>query len=154
MTWARIDDQLHGHRKIKRAWKTRGALGLHLMALSYCAGHLTDGYVDEEFVEEKLPSKAERVKLVGALIEAGLWIAVEGGWRINDFLDYNPSRADVEERRRKEAERKALARAAKSQQSPRVVPLGRDTESHGESQGESALSRPGPSRPGPWEQHG
>lgn len=106
MPWARLDDQFHGHMKAKLAWRTPRALGLHLLAMSYCAGLVTDGFVDDLFVEEKLPSKAERTKTCGALVDAGLWTKVEGGYVIHDWLHYNPSKEKVEERRRKDRERK------------------------------------------------
>jgi hypothetical protein len=107
MSWAKLDDQLHAHRKAKIAWKAHPrALGMHLLALSYCAGHLTDGLVDEEFVEEKVPAKREREQVTDALVKAGLWTREDDGWRINDWLDYNPSRADVLDRRHRDSERK------------------------------------------------
>lgn len=95
MSWVKLDDQLHGNRKIKRAWKTRGALGLHLLALSYSGCYDLEGFVPEDFVEEKLPSARERSAAVNALTfvpagcQAGLWIAVDGGWRIHDWEQYN-----------------------------------------------------------------
>lgn len=100
MTWCKLDDQLHGHPKVKGAWyRSRASLGLHLMALSYCACYLTDGYVPDEFVQEKLPARSERSKAVEALVDWELWRSAEGGWRICDYLDYNPSRQEVEDAR-------------------------------------------------------
>lgn len=95
MSWAKIDDQLHGHRKIQRAWKCRAALGLHLMALSYSACYEPKGFVSEEFVEEKLPNARERATVLRALTDApagfdhGLWEPAEGGWNIHDWDEYN-----------------------------------------------------------------
>jgi len=147
MSWAKVDDQLHGHRKAKLAWKRHPrALGLHLLALSYCAGHLTDGLVDVEFVEEKVPVARERTAVTAALVDAGLWTVVEDGWRIHDWLEYNPSRTDILEKRRADAERKARRRAAESGQSPN----GRAAESGGPRAGAPAgASRPVPSQPLP-----
>lgn len=122
MSWAKVDDQLHGHRKAKLAWKYHPrALGLHLLALSYCAGHLTDGFVDLEFVEEKLPAGRERENVTAALVNAGLWVPENGGWRINDWLDYNPSRAEVLDKRAKDSARKARGKNKESAQSPNGV---------------------------------
>lgn len=122
MSWGKIDDQFHAHRKAKRAWKACPAsLGLHLLAISYCAGHLTDGLVDHEFVEEKIPAARRREQATRALVDAGLWVIEEGGWRINDWLDYNPSRADVLEKRRSDAARKARRLRAESTGTPRGV---------------------------------
>lgn len=122
MSWGKIDDQFHAHRKAKRAWKGHPrALGMHLLAMSYCAGQLTDGLVDDEFVEEKLPNKREREQVCEALVAAELWIREDDGWRINDWLEYNPSRADTLDKRRKDSERKARGRDTQSARIPRGV---------------------------------
>lgn len=122
MAWAKLDDQFHSHRKAKQAWKAdRGALGLHLLAMSYCAGQLTDGLVDDEFVEEKLPAKRERQQVTDGLVAAGLWVREDDGWRINDWLAFNVSRADTLDKRQREAERKARARGAPSASRPANV---------------------------------
>lgn len=147
MTWAKIDDQLHAHRKVKKAWKAhRGSLGLHLLAMSYCAGHLTDGLVDDEFVEEKLPNDRERVAITDALVAAGLWGREDDGWRINDWLDFNPSRADVEERRRRDADRKATRRRGESTKRPRGHAADTDRNPADPSR---AGASPDPTRPDP-----
>jgi hypothetical protein len=119
-TWAKLDDGFHAHRKAKRAWRNHPrALGLHLLAVSYCASQLTDGFVDNEFIEEKLPAARERAAVTAALVDAGLWTAEEDGWRIHDWLDFNPSRAEVLGRRRKDSERKQSARVRReSERSP------------------------------------
>lgn len=104
MSWARVDDGLHAHPKIRRAWKCRPALGLHLMALSYCGrwgGEL--GLVPDEFVEEKLPNARERRQVTEALVDAGLWDAAEGGWLIHDWPEYNHAAQAGAEKARKAA---------------------------------------------------
>lgn len=116
MTWARLDDRFHSHRKVMRAWKShRAAIGLHVLALTYTCGHELDGHVDVEFVELLLPKTAEREKVVSALVEAGLWDENGTGWVIHDFLKFNQSAADLRDKRDKEAARKAASRAGKSE---------------------------------------
>lgn len=111
MAWVKIDDQLHAHPKVRRAWRASPrALGLHLLALSYCGQYLSDGFVDEDFVEERLPRRAERADALKALVDAGLWDVADGGWQIHDFLEYNRSRAETEETRAWDNKRKALFR--------------------------------------------
>lgn len=123
MSWAKLDDQFHAHRKATKAWRAHPrALGMHMLAMSYCAGHLTDGLVDDEFVEEKLPQQREREAVVRALTDAELWRRVDDGWVINDWLEYNPSRADTLEKRRKEAERKARGRQRQAERPANVHP--------------------------------
>ncbi len=119
MSWAKLDDQFHAHRKAMKAWRGHPrALGLHMLAMSYCAGHLTDGLVDDEFVEEKVPAKRERELTTAALVDADLWAREDGGWRIHDWLEFNPSRADTLDKRHKEADRKARGRAKQAQSCP------------------------------------
>ncbi len=111
MTWAKVDDQFHAHRKATKAWRGHPrALGLHLLAMSYCAGHLTDGLVDDEFVDEKIPQPRERQQATAALVDAELWVREDDGWRIHDWLDFNPSKADVEASRGVDRFRKELTR--------------------------------------------
>lgn len=115
MTWARLDDRFHSHRKVVKAWKlNRASVGLHVLALTYTCGHELNGHVDPEFVETMLPKLGERERAVSALVQAGLWKADGDGWLVHDFLDYNQSAEDLRDKRNKEASRKAAARAAKS----------------------------------------
>lgn len=108
MTWARFDDRYHDNRKVKRAWRAHPrAVGLHAMAVTYCAMHETDGIVDMEWLDEKLPAVKEREKVLGALVDTGLFEALEdGSFLVHDYLTYNPARDDLEEKRRKDSERK------------------------------------------------
>lgn len=105
MMWVRIDDQLHAHPKVQKAWHACDtSLGLHLLALSHAGCYRTDGYVDPEFVHRQLPQTKIRHRAVKALVDSGLWEANGNGWVIHDYLEYNPSRKSVEEVRRKRAE--------------------------------------------------
>jgi hypothetical protein len=141
MSWAKLDDQFHSHPKARAAWKAHPrALGLHVLAMSYCAGHLTDGFVDDAFIEEKLPDKRERAQTVEALVRADLWAARPHGWQINDWLDYNPSKADVIAKRQADADRKQRGRD--SQTKARL----RDVSARNPSGVRAESSRPVPSR--------
>ncbi|MCK9249991.1 MAG: hypothetical protein M0P31_13590 [Solirubrobacteraceae bacterium] len=114
MGWAKIDDQLHGDRKVRRLWHTEpAALGLWTLALSHCANQETDGHIDDLWVLERVPDDEMRERLVTALVSVGLWDERDGsdGWWIHDYLDYNPSRAELVAKRRADAERKAAGRA-------------------------------------------
>lgn len=114
MTWSRLDDRFGTHRKVSRAWKRdRASIGLYAMALTYTSSHELDGHIDPEWVESKLPKPGERRRAVDALVSAGLWEENSEGWIVHDFLDYNPSAAELREKRAAEAARKAAARAAK-----------------------------------------
>lgn len=147
MTWARLDDRFHEHRKVKSAWHVDpGAVGLHVVAITYCAGHETDGLVDVEFVREKLPRQRDRDRLIGALVNAGLWEPVDDGWLLHDFLDYNPSKASLDEKRARDAERKARGRRTQSERTPHVVRADTTRSPNGV---HAASGGPDPTRPDP-----
>lgn len=110
MPWARVDDELFHHPKVRRAWRCRPALGLHLMALSYCMKHGTEGLIHSEFVEDQLPDPGERSNVTAALVDCGLWEQDASDWRIHDFLRFNPSNQQIAERRDADAKRKASSR--------------------------------------------
>jgi hypothetical protein len=96
MTWARLDDRLHAHPKAIKAGLE--AMGVWVMALSYCAAYGTDGRVDRDAVERICGSRKVFERVTKRLEACGLWERDEtgSGFRIHDFLDYNPSRSDVE----------------------------------------------------------
>lgn len=97
MTWARLDDHMDEHPKVQRV----GPLGLYLQvrAILYAARNLTDGFVPEAKARE-LAFAATAVggdvgDLIAAMVREGLWEPVAGGYRVHDYLEYNPSRAEV-----------------------------------------------------------
>lgn len=104
MAWAKLDDLYDDNRKIKRAWRQHPrAVGLHAMAITYCARHETDGVVDLEWIEERLPTAKERNSVIAVLIDCGLFEAAPNGdLRVHDYLTYNRSKSAAEvERARK-----------------------------------------------------
>ena len=96
MSWAKFDDRYDDNRKVKRAWRRdRAAVGLHAMAITYCSRHRTDGIVDIDWLEDRLPNAAERATTIAVLIESGLFEPLDvEHWYVHDYLAYNPSRAD------------------------------------------------------------
>lgn len=111
MPWARLDDSFHGHPKVRAVWRCRPALGLYTLALSYAMAYGTEGKISKEWVEDQLPDAGERRTVVAALVRAGLWRENSHGWEIHDFLDYNPSNADITARRKADRERKREVRS-------------------------------------------
>lgn len=124
--WTRIDDQFY--LQTKNARIDRDSQDLYLAGLVYASGQLTDGMIPAEkltllAIWAKLPSEANIQAIAQALVQANFWHVLENGdYLIHDFLDYNPSRAEVEALReaRSEAGRRggqktASKRASKSQ---------------------------------------
>lgn len=101
MPWAKLDDGLAFHAKIIEAGNA--ATGVWARGLAWSAFHLTDGHV---------PAKIARViagesrGALAALVRSRLWVECPGGYQIHDYLKYNPSKAEVLEKREKDRTRK------------------------------------------------
>lgn len=120
MSWARFDDAMAEHRKTRKTLRAGGlrglaAFGLHALGILHSSRYLTDGQVDVDFTEDVYELGRVKPKdrdLPVVLVEAGLWLpGQDGAWTVHDYLEYNPSRSQVETRRAKEAARKAAQRA-------------------------------------------
>lgn len=124
MSWFKVDDKFHGHPKAVEAAAQLAALGLWVLAGSYCSDYPeTDGFVSLQ-VATRLAGGTNAAKRLGAVLVAakgssrvGLWVVAEGGWRFHDWGQYQPTAEDVAERlatlsaKRAEAGRKgAVAR--------------------------------------------
>ena len=104
MAWTRIDDGFRTNIKIRKAGPD-GVL-LYLFGLVYCNTNLTDGYIDNVFLPQILADAFCKTPkaTVKKLIDCGLWIEIEGGYQVNDFLEYNFSKEEVEKRRQAKVE--------------------------------------------------
>jgi len=107
VAWLRIDDRFRTHPKIQRA-----QLGgwLHFCGISYCREHLTDGLIPREAVGTLAPGLMTPYKHAARLVEVGLWHEEKDGFRVHDFLDWNPTRDEVEANREWGRQRKGLYR--------------------------------------------
>ena len=110
MSWFKVDDKLHSHPKVLGV--PLRAMGLWVLAGAWCSDQLTDGVVPRAV----LPSLGAKPADAEALVACGLWVRVEVGWAFHDWSDFQPSRANTLDRRAKDAQRKAEARAAKAAQ--------------------------------------
>lgn len=106
MTWAKLDDTFHHHPKVLSV--SLSAKGLFALSLSYATDNLTDGFVPEKWVAMQLLEDDQTAP--EQLKKAGLWTATDGGYRIHDYEVYNPTRADIEEKRKADAVRKRDSR--------------------------------------------
>lgn len=91
MSWARYDDELSMNKKIGRL-RAKGvdgiaAVGLHLLANTYCRHNGTAGEI-EAHVPELLAGRCGP-KLARLLAEVGMFDVTEDGWEIHDFHDYS-----------------------------------------------------------------
>lgn len=132
MVWVKIDDHFTDNPKIEKL--SDRAFRLHVAGLCYCGANLTDGFVPDDRVRRLLPSVTKR--MVAELVECNVWLPADGGYEIKSFLEYNPSKAKVDQDRAEAAERQRRWRSSRR-------------ESQRDKQRESRLPRPDPSRPDP-----
>jgi hypothetical protein len=155
MPWVRIDEEFPRHPKVVKA----GPLGMamHVAALCYCNQYLTDGFIPRAVVSGLIDLSGIGMRqwmgevagggedatwelVVQDLEDAGLWEREQGGWRIHDYHDYQPSREHVLKVRevRKEAGRKggqAKSKQGGSNLLGNVRPLSRATvEANGQAE--------------------
>lgn len=88
MTWVKLDDKVASHAKTIAAGNA--AFGAWIRMIAWSCSHLTDGVVSTA-VSRTMASPAELKRLV----EVGLLDRSEAGYAIHDFLDWNPSAAEV-----------------------------------------------------------
>lgn len=147
MSWAKLDDAMCEHRKVKRTLrKSRPAIALHFLGILHCSRYLTDGFVEHEYVEEVLPPR-ERESALAALVEYGLWVPCDGGYTIHDYLEHNPTRAKVLAQRAADAARKAAGRNSRGKPAPVRADSERTPDGLPAESGRPVPSRPVPRNP-------
>ena len=112
MAWFKVDDKLHSHPKRHRAGLR--AMGLWVVAGSWCGDQLTDGHVPRDMLAA-LGGKTVDAK---ALVDAGLWETTPTGWQFHDWQGRNPTRDDVETQRAEWRKRQQAARARRTGTDP------------------------------------
>lgn len=101
MAWARIDDKFLDNPKVRKAGKE--ATYLYLSGLVYSSSQLTEGFISDEalgLVAFKGFIRNEQTH-ADKLVECGLWDRVDGGYQIHDYLEYNPTKEEIEQARAK-----------------------------------------------------
>lgn len=106
MAYVRIDDSAMTNLKIVRS--PDSAFRLWMKGLCYCQMHLTDGFIPTEALGPMEAKRKDIDALCSVLVEgkAELWQRVPGGFMVHDYFDHNDSKVVVEERKRKDRERK------------------------------------------------
>lgn len=114
MTWFKVDDGFATSvpvLRIPRRYRAQ-AVGLWVLAGTWAAKELTDGYVPKYVVTEVAASTEAIAK---HLVSVGLWdvCSDRDGFLFVGWSKYQPSKEQVLSRRAEEAERKKKAREAK-----------------------------------------
>jgi hypothetical protein len=99
MTWVKIDESMTEHPKVAQV--SDRAFRLHVSALCYANRVLTDGHVPDRVATQLVPNGK---RAANELVDAGIWERHNGGFEIHDYLEYQPSKAEVEDLSRKRAE--------------------------------------------------
>lgn len=167
MTWSKFDDAAAKNPKSREVGNE--AWALWAAAVMYCNRHLTDGLISlAALADDCLPrsiSETKAKKLAEQLCdcatrEDGFGLFERAGkekYRVHDFLEWNPSKSDVESRRKLDRDRKRGKKEsdAESNGTPRGIPDGFQPDSEVESARlpeptrASAGALPVPSRPVP-----
>ena len=114
--WFKVDDKLHDHRKVHRLLEEHdehamAAMGLWLMAGSWCGDQMTDGLISAAVLRRW---SADWAVLAAALVDVGLWEMsdVEGRphHQFHDWLEYNDSAEEILSTRAAKAARMAIQR--------------------------------------------
>lgn len=101
MGWGKFDDAYPHHPKMLAAGAD--GLALDVAAVCYSNRYGTDGFIPEAMLPALFPPLKSPAKVARKLVDVGRWELTDGGWLIHDFGDYNPTAAEVEERRQKRA---------------------------------------------------
>lgn len=122
MSWAKLDDRYDDNRKIKRAWKRNPrAVGLHAMAITYSSRHNTDGRIDIDWLEDRIPKQSDRDKTIAVLVDTGLFDVIDDEtWQVHDYLEYNASK-EGREGQSHAAREAARVRWAKAEEAKRIA---------------------------------
>lgn len=139
MTWVRLADDFYDHPKLLAAGPTAG--WLWVCGLAYCNRYLTDGFLPSAAVT-RLADIENPHRLAARLVDIGLWESVDGGYRVHDYRDYQPTAETVRTDRAKVSARVAAWRERRS--NAVTAPSGNGV---GNGVGNAA---PGPARPGPY----
>lgn len=108
MAYARIDDGIIDHPKVLEAGED--ARDLFIIGVIWCNKHLTDGRIPKAALGV-LSQKKTAKRNAEALVRVGLWYDHGDHWQVHDYLDWNPSREEVEKQRAASAERMRKSRA-------------------------------------------
>lgn len=109
MGWVKLDDHFDENPKLEGI--SLRAFRAYVFSLTYSARNLTDGYISGRVSIHLVGNYGDRAGVELELVDRGLWDAIPGGFRVHDYLAYNPSKQDVLARREVERERKSRYRS-------------------------------------------
>lgn len=93
LTWIKLDDNFPTNPKVLAAGDMAG--WLYVCGLCYCGNALTDGFIPVAAVG-RLTGLPEPDQLASALVDAGLWLEVDGGFSVHNYEKKQRTRAKIE----------------------------------------------------------
>ena len=99
LAWVRLDSGCaRNHKVIELAHRKRWqAIACYVAGLGYSGEHGLAGFVHESCLTFIHGTHS----MASQLCEVGLWIAVPGGWEINDWDEYQPTNEEAQARKKK-----------------------------------------------------
>ena len=106
MVWAKFSDDWHDNPKMLQL--PLDAVGLDSRAITWSCKNLSDGYLNLSVVKH-IAGVRNWKKIADTLVAAGRWEEdnEKGGYWIHDFLEFNPSYQEIEEKRASDRSRKS-----------------------------------------------
>lgn len=95
--WTKLDDKFWSDPKVEEAGNE--AAGAYARMLAYCGDHLTEGKLTDGAARY-----IARPKIIERLAEFGFIVPNGNGWVIPNYLEFNPTKAEVEATRRARSE--------------------------------------------------
>lgn len=143
MPWVKLDDQFFANPKVIDL--SKDAKLLYLGGLTHCAANLTDGALTGSALRVVSATVDVDRSYARELVQAGLWVVAEDGYRVHDYLKYNRSADQVKAEREANTERQRRHRDRDNDHNNGVSNGVTDGVSNGGSN--SPPSHPIPSRP-------
>jgi hypothetical protein len=109
MGTCRLDDNFHNHPKALAA-KPYGR-DLYVAGIEYANRFFTDGFIPKAAVPTLAPGLPAPWRWASELVTVGLWEQAEAGYRIHDWLEWNPSATERKARLFADRDRKRRRRS-------------------------------------------
>lgn len=113
MTWTKLSDTFTDDPCLIQL--PRAVRLLHIEAMIWCNRYNTDGILTELSIR-RFSDQPNLPNAIGRLVKIGLWepLIDPAGWLLVNFLDDQPSAAEVISKRRTAADRQAKYQASKT----------------------------------------
>lgn len=147
MSWVRLDDGFHDHRKTLAV--SLEAVGLYALGLTWASRQETNGTLPKRIARHlaRVGDAANICEQADELVAAGLWHDDGEQYVIHDFLDYNPSAKSRASKKKEARERMRVFRKrskgvrANNSVACAHVPRGRDGTGTGSESSSSSDAR-------------